>query len=72
MTLSKRTCHVMIDSDYKFKSKGDLKLSLVLDLHVTVKLRHHRPGPYQTSKAATCAVTVWLIYNDLVGALGWC
>ena len=25
----------MIDSDYKFKSKGDLKVSLVLDLHVT-------------------------------------
>ena len=32
MILSKRICHVMIDSDYKFKSKGDLKLSLVLDL----------------------------------------
>ena len=68
MILSKSTCHVMIDSDYKFKSKGDLKLSLVLDLHVTVKRGHHRPGPYQTSKAAACAMTVWLIYNDLVGA----
>ena len=72
MILSKSTCHVMIDSDYKFKSKGDLKVSLVLDLHVTVKRGHHRPGPYQTSKAAACAMTVWLIYNDLVGALGWC
>ena len=72
MILSKRTCHVMIDSDYKFKSKGDLKVSLVLDRHVTVKRGHHRPGPYQTSKAAACAMTVWLIYNDLVGALGWC
>ena len=70
MILSKRTCHVMIDSDYSKGdySKGDLKVSLVLGLHVTVKRRHHRPGPYQTSKAATCAVTVWLIYNDLVGA----
>ena len=58
----------MIESDYKFKCKGDMKLSLALNLHVTVKRRHHRPGPQQTSKAAACAVTVWLICNDLVGA----
>lgn len=72
MILSKRTCHVMIDSDYKFKSKGDLKLSLVLDLPRDSQTTPSQTGTDQTSKAAACAMTVWLIYNDLVGALGWC